>query len=254
MRLGIGTYSFAWNILEGRMDVPDLLAEARRLGAEVVQFCENLPIDARPADAEGLRLEIGTRGLDPDMLRERIKVAAAVGSPILRLVMDTPGDEPTPEEAVARLRPIVDEAHGNGVTIAIENHDRFPAPTLVEMIQALGPDRVGICLDTANSLGCLEGYRETTRLLARYTRCLHVKDVRAARFSHMMGFTIEGTVAGTGSLDIPWILETLRENGFEGSVILEQWPPVQHGQPPLAAERQMATQSMQYLRNIVRAG
>ncbi|MGV3616572.1 MAG: sugar phosphate isomerase/epimerase family protein [Fimbriimonas sp.] len=252
--LGIGTYTYAWNIAHMGFSRGDLMRKAASLGADVVQFCENLPLreeDLPEMGAFGLRLEVGTRGLEDAVLRAGIAMAARVGAPFLRLVIDSPGDEPTPREAIERLRPYVGEAARAGVKLAIENHDRFSSETLVEIVNALGRERVGVCLDTANSIGSLEGPCETVSLLAPYTLCLHVKDVRARRFPHQMGFVIEGTVAGEGALDIPWILQTLDAAGAVYSVILEQWPPIDDGLP-LDREREMAEASFAYLRGMIR--
>ena len=55
MRLGIGTYTFAWAIgVPGSppakpMSAFDLLDEATRLKVGVVQFCDNLPLVKLPA-------------------------------------------------------------------------------------------------------------------------------------------------------------------------------------------------------------
>ncbi len=244
-RLGIGTYTYAWNIGHAGMTRPDLMRQAQAMGAGVVQFCENLELREEDLDevlAFGIPVEIGTRGLLPSTLERAFGVAERVGSPFLRLVIDTPGDEPTPEEAVRRLEPFA----GRDVRLAIENHDRFPAAVLADMVEALG---AAVCLDTANSLGALEGTKEVVTTLAPYTVCLHVKDVRARRFPHQMGFVVEGTVAGQGSLDVPWILAELDRANASYSVILEQWPPVTDG-PPVERERQMAEASWAYLQSL----
>jgi len=255
MRLGIGTYTLAWNIAHGGLDHLGLMGEASDLGAEIVQFCENLSLDGLPDDrlaevaSRGLALEIGTRGLDSARIARHAHLARRVGSPFVRLVIDSVGDEPTPEEAVARLREPVAACAEVGVRLAIENHDRFPVRVLRDMVETLGPT-AAVCLDTANSLGSLEGTREVVETLAPHTVCLHVKDVRARRLPHQMGFVVEGAVAGKGSLDVPWILRTLDAAGASYSVILEQWPPVTEGEPPLALEREMARESFAYLRSL----
>ena len=62
---------------------------------------------------------------------------------------------PAPARVTALLKeaaPLFDE-----LTLGIENHDRFSAGTLRGMIEAVGCDRIGVCLDTANSLGAGEG-------------------------------------------------------------------------------------------------
>ena len=63
-----------------------------------------------------------------------------------------------------RQRLMFEEA---GVVLAIENHDKFSTDELVYMVEELGPSWVGICLDTVNSFGALEGPRSWLRNSAR---------------------------------------------------------------------------------------
>jgi sugar phosphate isomerase/epimerase len=131
-----------------------------------------------------------------------------------------------------------------GTVVAIENHDLLSLRELCQIVARFGSDRVGVTLDTANSLGCLEGTSEVVDALAPFTRCLHIKDVAATRLPTMLGFTVVGTVAGSGGLDIPSILDRMTDRCE--SVILEQWPP--ETSAPLALEVEMAKQSFAYLR------
>ena len=39
----------------------------------------------------------------------------------------------------------------------------------------------------------------------------------------MMGFSIEGTPAGQGRLNVPWLLDRLRSFGCDPNAILELW-------------------------------
>ena len=87
--------------------------------------------------------------------------------------------------------------------LAIENHDRFPAERLAGIVESIGSPQVGICLDTVNSFGCLEGPEHVAAHLAPFVSSLHVKDFTIRRAGHMMGFEITGTPAGQGMLDIP---------------------------------------------------
>jgi len=269
MRLGIGSYAFAWNIgVPGHPPVQamtafDMLEEAARLGVHLVQVCDNLPLtqlsplelDRFAACAEQLKIqvELGTNGLNPANLQAYLQLARRFGSSFVRLVVDSPGDEPTPEAIVTRLRPIVEEYAAVGVRLAIENHDRLRSGTLAWIVEQLGPAHVGICLDTVNSFGSLEGPAVVVETLGRYTLCLHAKDFTIRRVSHRMGFVLDGCPAGAGQLDLPWLLGQLTKSPHPYNVILETWvPPGNTLDETIACERAWTDQGIRYLRELIR--
>jgi sugar phosphate isomerase/epimerase len=241
VKLGLGSYAFAWSIgVPGHvpaqpMDVFGLLEAAVRLKVRVIQVCDNLPLadlaperlaefESRARDS-GIAVEVGMRGLQPDEVRRYLALAVRCGSPFLRLVVDRPDDHPAPDEVIARVRALLPEFRRAGVKLAIENHDRFSASTLAEIVGATDPAWVGICLDTVNSLGALEGPDIVVRTLGRYILSLHVKDFVIRRVPSMMGFVVTGAPAGEGRLDVPWLLRELRATGRPFNAIIETWPP-----------------------------
>jgi L-ribulose-5-phosphate 3-epimerase UlaE len=69
----------------------------------------------------------------------------------------------------------------------------------------------------------------------------------------MMGFVVEGTPAGQGRLDVPWVLGRLREFGRECNAILELWtPPEADIDATIAKEQAWAEASVRYLRTLIR--
>jgi len=269
MRLGLGSYAFTWAIGVPGHPPPapltplGLLGEAERLGVRLVQLCDNLALTRlAPADldqfeararAAGIQVELGTLGLQPDNLRAHLNLCRRFQCSFLRLVIDSPGDEPTAEEAVARLRSILPAFAAAGVRLAIENHDRFRSATLATMIAQLGPDRVGICLDTVNSFGALEGPDAVVEHLGEFTLCLHVKDFAIRRMSHRMGFVLEGCPAGAGQLDVPWLLKRLAGARQPFNAVLESWvPPGESLAETIRRERAWAEQGVRYLRGLVK--
>ena len=94
---------------------------------------------------------------------------------------------------------------------------------LEHIIQETDGEWVGVCLDTANSLGAGEGLSEVVRVLSPYVLNLHIKDVIIERVDHMMGFTVRGCPAGQGIVDITGLLQAIRQHGRCGSAILELW-------------------------------
>ena len=151
------------------------------------------------------------------------------------------------------LRPQREAFLRAGVTLAIENHDRFPASVLAGIVRALGTEWVGVCLDTVNSFGALEGPRVVVETLGPLTVNLHVKDFAIFRAGHQMGFTIEGRPAGQGRLDVPWLLELLHQQGRDVNAILELWtPPEAALDNTIAKERRWAEESAAYLRTLIK--
>jgi sugar phosphate isomerase/epimerase len=268
MRLGIGTYTFGW-----AMGVPGyppppipmtherLLKKAAELGVRVVQLADDVQMPARSdrelaairtlASELGLALELGTRGIEPDDLRAYAALAARLNAPLVRVIIEgTP--HPMPDQVVAACRQVLPDYDRANVCLAIENHDRFPAAMLAEMVERIASPRVGICLDTANSLGCAEGVETLVRVLGRWVINVHVKDVQIRRPPHRRGFVVEGCPVGQGQVNIPWVLDQLPARGHEVSAILEQWPsPEATMVESIAKEEAWASESIRYLRRFI---
>ena len=269
MRLGISSHTFVWAVgVPGYPRPPQtltaeqLLRKAVELGVGVVQIADNLPLD-RLSDAEldalaeragrwNLDLEVGTCGIDPGHLRTYLGLAVRPKSPLVRLVLGTEMSHPSPAEIVDTLREVLPEFERAEVCLAIESHDRFPAATLAEMIGRLDSRHVGVCLDTAHSLGCGEGLDTLLRVLGRRVVNLHGKDFRVQRLPHKKGFRIEGCPAGQGQVDIPWVLNELRVHGRDPNAIVEQWPPPEATMAEsIAKEEAWAAESIHYLRRFI---
>ena len=246
MRLGISSYTYGWAVGTDQHRPPDaltaldLIDRAAAFGVRVLQICDNLPaatyepesvrVIARHAERAGVSVEVGTRGCDPAHLRRFLHVARALGSRVLRVVLDAPGDHPSEQQVVERLAVVLPEFVGPGgqtVTLAIENHDRFKAGALEGIVFQLREEKlpVGICLDTVNSFGALEGPEVVVGTLAELTVNLHLKDFAVTRLPHLQGFVVEGRPVGEGMLDIPWLLGKLRRFGRDLSAIVELWTP-----------------------------
>jgi sugar phosphate isomerase/epimerase len=179
------------------------------------------------ARARGLVLEAGTRGLEPDHLANYIAIGQRIGAQILRTVLSGSllgSDQLLAAEAnVQKILPHLDEA---GLTLAIENNEAFSAAEFAALIKRLNSPRVGICLDTANSLGRPETLKTVVEALAPHAIELHAKDYDIRRVDTRMGFAIVGTAAGEGRVDFNYVLAELRRHARDlMSVIVEHWPP-----------------------------
>jgi sugar phosphate isomerase/epimerase len=268
MRLGLSSYTYTWAVgVPGReqpdspMRAEDLIDRAAALDVPVVQIADNLPLDSgtrnldrltEHARACGVDIEVGTRGIARDHLRRYLAVAVAVGSPLLRVVVDTADHHPTPAEVVDTLAVLRPEFEAARVVLAIENHDRFTAAELARVVTSLGTEWTGVCLDTVNSFGALEGPAVVVGTLAGLAVNLHVKDFVVVRAPHSMGFTIEGRPAGAGRLDVPELLAAIGRYRNDITAVLELWtPPQETLEATLTTERTWAEDSVAYLKTLI---
>lgn len=77
-----------------------------------------------------------------------------IGSRILRAVLS--GSLLGPKQVVAAeaaIRQVLPALEGQGVTLALENNEAFSAVEFAGIIRRIAGPHVGICRDTANSLG-----------------------------------------------------------------------------------------------------
>jgi sugar phosphate isomerase/epimerase len=224
----------------------ELLERSHSLGVNVVQVADNLPLSLLSTTELN-----GTRGIDAENLENYLSLACRLGSPIVRVVIAQHGRDVTPAEAIASLKPHRASFKAVGVRLAIENHERFTTDELITIVTELGTDWTGICLDTVNSFGALEGPAVVVEKLAPFTINLHVKDFVVRRAEHMMGFTIEGAPVGQGQLDVPWLVEALGGAERDISAIIELWtPPDKTLETTVQKEAEWAEVSALYLKNL----
>ena len=265
---GLSTYSFPWAVGVTGFLPPvlmrplDLLQYAQQKGIRQVQFGDNLPLHKlseeekenikRFATTSGINIEVGTRRLTNEQVFCYLPITQQFGSPFLRMVIDDSDYHPAEEEVIKIIRTLLPYLRDANVVLAIENHDRFPAKNLERIIQSTDEDLVGICLDTANSLGAGEGFTEVLQVLAPYTINLHIKDILIKRLSHKMGFLVEGCAAGQGILDIPEILSALQKYNRCKTATLEVWSqPEKTIEETVKKEKEWVEQSLAYLKTIV---
>jgi sugar phosphate isomerase/epimerase len=267
MKPGISSYTFTWavgvpgSMPQKPMTTYDLIDRTAGAGLGLVQVADNLPLEMlaiseleslhRYARARNISIEMGGRGLTPEHTMKCLQTAVRLHSQILRMVIDAQEFEPDIPAIVSIIRELAPEFKSRNIKLAIENHDRFKAREFEKIIQAVGSDRVGICLDSVNSMGAGEGFNTVADILIPYTINLHVKDFTIFRVSHKMGLIIEGRPAGRGMLNIPELTARLKETGHCQSAILELWtPPEDDIDKTIRKESSWADESIAYLKSI----
>lgn len=262
MFLGISTFAFAWAVGckdFNNLSAVSLLNFAANNNIGFVQFGDNYPLHQLSleelqtiksnASNRGIVIETGTRGLTIENTERYIAIAVFFGSPFLRIVIDEAGYEPDKNEVISIITQLLPLLKKNNIVLALENHDRFSANTFREIIHATDKDIVGICLDTANSLGAGEGVNEVLQILMPYTVNLHIKDIIIKRVDDRMGFSVEGVAAGDGVIDIPNLIQQLETTGRCKSATLEIWSsPETTIEDTIKKEKQLVEKSIIYLR------
>jgi sugar phosphate isomerase/epimerase len=215
----------------------ELLKKATEADVSVLQIADNLPLhNLRDAEldrlreaayAQGLTLEVGTRGLLPEHLERYIAISDRIGAKILRTVLSGclcgPDLLAAAEASILQILPVLERQR---VTLALENNEAFSATEFAGLIRRIASPYLGICLDTANSLGRPETLQTVVETLGRYAVVLHAKDYDIRRVDTRMGFSVTGTPVGEGRVDFDWVLGELRRLGrSEISAIVEHWPP-----------------------------
>jgi sugar phosphate isomerase/epimerase len=241
VKIGLGSYAFRWSI--GIKDIRpaqpmtamDVLEIAHGHGLSVVQYADNLPLDRltpaehlalkQRADAYGMSLELGTQSFDAGELARYIPIGERIGSKILRVALDAEDALVPISELSAQIRELLPDGKRAGLRFAIENHFNYPSPRMVELLDAVADDALGVCLDVANSICAGEWPMTTVNMLAPYAINLHLKDYQITPDPYGVGFRIHGTPLGEGRAEIEQILDCLSHCPDDMSVILEHWLP-----------------------------
>jgi sugar phosphate isomerase/epimerase len=151
----------------------------------------------------GLYLELGLPSVNPhagsalaheagataggahlETLQAAMRACAAAGARILRTVVGWEQDRYNPavpwaqqlDDVIATLRRLAPLARTLGQKIGIETHCDVTTHEILRMIEAVGDDVVGVCLDTGNLPTRMDEPVAATRRVAPYVICTHTKD------------------------------------------------------------------------------
>ena len=262
MKAGLSSYTYTWsvgvpgNMPENPLSAFDLVSLTADLGLSVLQMADNMPLHLFSAEErqklkewalqKGVAIETGIKRLDNKTLETYLPLASFFDSPFLRIVIDDADYKPGIPEIKSIIRNALPELYRRNIRLAIENHDRLTCRQFMEIVEGTDPDRVGICLDTVNSLGAGEGLETVIGWLAPHAINFHVKEFNIRRADHKMGFVVEGAILGEGMLPLEDILSKLGKNC--NTTILEQWTPfAENLSETIKKEKQWAEKSAKYL-------
>jgi len=169
----------------------------------------------------GVQIHVGTWSICPtskafknkwgtaeEHLALGIRVAKALGSPVIRCVLGTGDDRKTEGGIEARIADTVKvcqacrtRAVDAGVKIAVENHaGDMQAWELVTLIEAAGKDYVGANLDSGNACWTMEDPLENLQTLAPYVATTSLRDSMV--WEYEQGAKVQWTAMGGGDVDL----------------------------------------------------
>lgn len=169
------------------------------------------------ADELGLDLEIGMRSICPtstmfdkaqgtaeEQIGRMVDAARIVRSPIVRAVLGSSADrrggiESRIDDTVKVLKNVRSRLMDAGVKVAIENHaGDMQARELKMLVEAAGPEFVGVCLDSGNPVWTIEDPHLTLETLAPYVLTSHMRD--SALWNTPEGAAVRWTRMGEGNM------------------------------------------------------
>ena len=261
--IGLGSYAYFWQHSERAPEPLSLigaLEDTRAQGVDLFQICDYAPLDrmgdselrdaARAARGLGITIELGTKGILPEHLSRYLRLAEVFGAGLVRSMLYGPDSRPSLAHAETWLRSSIRAYESAGVTLALETYEQVATADLVGVVERVGSERLGICLDPANVVARLELPEECTRLAAARVKNVHVKDFAFARQDGWVGFTYSGTPMGTGLHDYARLLATVRPRERGINEIVEHWLPWQSdAETTIRTEREWTRTTLEYLRS-----
>ena len=143
-------------------------------------------------------------GTADEHLKQSIRLAQALGSPVIRVILGSRRDRTTDGGIEARIDDTVKVLKENksfavdhNIKIAMENHaGDMHSLELKQLIEEAGPDFVGVNLDSGNAVWTLEDPLANLENLGPYTLTTSLRDTAIWRSEN--GYTAQWTAMGEG--------------------------------------------------------
>lgn len=241
--LGVDTLTYHCRLEAGDITHAALFSEIAGLGAQFVQLNTYHLRNYSPQDveelrglAEGLGLGITLAGTmvgrasegstrpGVERVREWLGLARALGSPFMRVSSGFYRSELMGQQDAihAELRYVcdvlgraTDESDGEPVQVLIENHSDFTPDEYAELIETVGPSRLGVFLDIINPVSMLLDPLPVVRRLVPWAVAGHAKDYRLVSHYvedkfHRRGFDVQWCYPGEGVADLTALIGALK--------------------------------------------
>jgi len=215
------------------------LEYCRGLGAGGVQLPLGTKDEAYTAElrrrAEDCRMFVeGIAGLprdraDIERFEVEVRTAKRAGADVIRVVI-IPGRRYERFDSADAFRKLAAQglrslelaepvAARHGVRLAVENHKDQRVGERLALLERIGSEHVGACVDVGNSFALLEDPAEVVGAYAPWALSVHLKDQAVAEYDE--GFLFADVPLGEGFLDLAKMIETLRTANPQARFSLE---------------------------------
>lgn len=263
MTIGLSTYSFFWRASErvsSPMTLFQMLEQCAELDVKLFQICDYEKITAlsdadllalrHQAEALGIELELGTRGLKAEHLNPYLHIANRLNARMLRSMFNTPLHQPTTKEAESLIRQILPRLEADDIRLCLETYEQVNSRVMMSVIDRINSPYVGICLDPANCVAALENPNDVINHTKQRVINLHVKDFIFSRQAGWVGFNLIGCPLGTGLLDYDHLIQQVCPEQRGINQIIEHWLPWQTNTVTTCRlENQWTLHNLNYIRN-----
>lgn len=144
-----------------------------------------------------------------EQVARALKASQILGAKCMRCVLGGDPERPQIEmhidNMIRAVRSLRSRILDSGVKLAVENHGGdLQAREMKGMIEAVGADVMGVCLDSGNPVWMLEDPQMTLEMLIPYVETCHVRD--SAVWIVPEGIAVRWVNMGDGNVDIDgWI-------------------------------------------------
>lgn len=261
-RIGLSTYAFFWRLSDSvpqPLTLAQMLQQTADLDVSVFQICDYPAIERwsdaqlhalkQQADALGITLELGTRGLDTAHLQRYLHMAALLEAKVIRSMCFTATHRPTHEEAKQLIARVLPDFERQQVKLCLETYEQITSVDLMALLAPFPSPWLAICLDPANCVAGLELPEQVIANTAARVGNLHIKDFAFSRRDGWVGFTLAGVPLGEGRLDYDALIASVRPAEKGINQIIEHWLPWQESaERTCEREAQWTQHCVEYLR------
>jgi sugar phosphate isomerase/epimerase len=153
-------------------------------------------------------------GTAEQQIAQGLKLARMLGATAMRVVVGGADERVEIEKHMAStaqvLKGMRSQIRDSGVKLAMENHGGdFQARELKALVEDVGSDILGVCLDSGNPLWMIEDPHLTLELLGPYAINSHIRDTAVWRVPE--GVAVRWVNMGEGNVDIDgWTRKLVR--------------------------------------------